>query len=139
MGYSLRILLIDKHDKIKRIPLTRFDRIRKRDPKEAIPDFKHARIRYVEVVVELENRKPFQIARMVYRYLKFDSNGQMDELFHDTETQVAIRMLPAMSLIKNSDKVINASDRFAERRFIHDYTWTPSQELEIAIIDNIFE
>ena len=139
MGFGLRIFFIDKDDKIKKIPFSRFERIYTRDPKEILPEYKDSRIRYAEVVVELENRKPFSIARIVYGYLQFDSNGQVDEEFLDTESQFAINMLPSISLPRESEKVINASDRFAKKRFNHEFTWIPSPELEEAIIEKAFE
>jgi hypothetical protein len=139
MGFGLRIFFIDKDDKIKKIPLSRFERIYARDPKEILPEYKDSRIRYAEVVVELEDRKPFSIARIVYGYLQFDSNGQVDEEFLDIEGQVAINMLPSISLPGESEKVINASDRFAQKRFKDEFTWTPSQELEEAIIEKSLE
>ena len=66
MGYSLRVFFIDKDDNIKKVPLTRFDRIRARDPKEKLRECKNSRIRYAEIVVELANRKPVLLARAVY-------------------------------------------------------------------------
>ena len=139
MGFGLRIFFIDKDDKIKKIPFSRFERIYARDPKEILPEYKDTRIRYAEVVVELENRKPFSIARIVYGYLQFDSNGQIDEEFLDIEGHVAINMLPSISLPGELEKVINASDRFAKKRFNYEFTWTPSAELEEAIIEKSFE
>ena len=139
MGFSLRIFFIDNDDNIKIIPLTRFDRIRNRDPKEIFLKYKNSRIRYAEIVVELENRKPLSIRRIVYGYLRFDSNGQVDEEFLNIEGQVAINMLPSISLPGESEKVIKAIDRFAKRRFKHEFTWTPSPELEEAIIEKVFE
>jgi hypothetical protein len=139
MGFGLRIFFIDKDDNIRKIPFARFERIYARDPKEILPEYKDSRIRYAEVVVELESRKPFSIARIVYGYLQFDSNGQVDEEFLDTEGQVAINMIPSISLPGESGKVINASDKFAQKRFKNEFTWTPSTELEESIIEKTFE
>lgn len=139
MGFGIRIFFIDKDDNIKKIPLSRFERIYARDPKELLPEYKDSHIRYSEVVVELENRKPISIARIVYGYLQFNSNGQVDEEFLDIEGQVAINMLPSISLPGESEKVINASDKFAQKRFKNEFTWTPSPELEEIIIEKSFE
>ena len=139
MGFGLRIFFIDENDKITRIASARFERIRDRNPKETLSEYKNCRIRYAEVILELENRKPISIARIVYGYLQFDSKGQVDKEFLDTEGQVAISMLPSISLPGESEKVINASDRFAQKRFKDEFTWTPSFELEQAIIQKSFE
>ena len=139
MGLSLRIFIIDEDDTIRRIPLSRFERIHAGNPEEILPEYKNSRIRYAEVVVELENRKPYSIARIVYGYLQFDSNGQVDKGFLDREAQVAISMLPPIPLPHESEKVIHANNKFARKRFNHEFAWTPSPELEQAIIDKSFE
>jgi hypothetical protein len=139
MGFGLRIFFIDNDDKIKKIPQSRFERIYARDPKEIFPEYKDSRIRYAEVVIELENRKPFSIARIVYGYLQFDSEGKVDKEFLNTEGQVAISMMPSIHLPGEPENVINASDRFAQKRFKDEFTWTPSFELEQEIIKKSFE
>jgi hypothetical protein len=49
MGFGFRVFLIDEEDKIIRIPTIRFDRLRNRDPKEALIQYKDSRIRYAMV------------------------------------------------------------------------------------------
>ena len=56
MGFGIRIFLIDEDDKITRIPATRFERIRQRDPKELLSEYKNSRIRYAEIILELKNK-----------------------------------------------------------------------------------
>ena len=59
--------------------------------------------------------------------------------FLNTEGQVAISMMPSIPLPGEQANVINASDRFAQKRFKDEFTWTPSFELEQAIIKKSFE
>jgi hypothetical protein len=139
MGFGLRIFFIDKNDIITRIPMARFERIRDRDPKESLPEYKNSRIRYAEIILELQNRKPISIARIVYGYLQIDSEGQVDREFLNTEGQVAINMLPSIPLPGEPENVVHASDRFAQKRFKDEFTWTPSFELEQEIIKKSFE
>jgi hypothetical protein len=139
MGYSLRIFFIDKNDKIKKIPLTRFDRIRARDPEEKLDEYKNTRIRYAEIVVELENRKPVFMARAVFGYLYFDANGLLDEKILDDKWEIMCNILSSSSSSNNLSKIIYANDRFGERRFKNKYKWIPSPELEKEIFDKIFE
>ena len=138
MGYSLRIFFIDENDNIKRVPLTRFDRIRARDPKEKLTEYKNSRIRYAEVVVELENRKPVFMARAVYGYLKFDADGLLDKKFLDDEWEIMCNILPLPSS-NDSDKIIYANDKFTKKRFKNEFTWIPSPGLEKEIFDKVFE
>jgi len=139
MGFGLRIYFIDENDEITRIPMARFERIRDRDPKESLPEYKNSRIRYAEIILELQNRKPISIARIVYGYLKIDSEGKVDREFLKTEGQVAINMMPAISLPGEPENIVHASDRFAQKRFKDEFTWTPSIELEQEIIKKSLE
>jgi len=139
MGFSLRIYFIDEDDKITRIPMTRFERIRDRDSKESLSEYKNSRIRYAEVILELENKKPILISRIVYGYLQFDSEGKVDKEYLNTVGRVAISMMPSIPLPGEPDNVINASDRFAQKRFKDEFRWTPSFELEQEIIKKSFE
>ena len=139
MGYSLRIFLIDKDDNIRRIPLTRFDRIRARDPEEKLDAYKNTRIRYAEIVVELENRIPVFMARAVFGYLYFDANGLLDEKILDDKWEIMCNILSSSSSSNNLSKIIYANDRFAEKRFKNKYKWIPSPGLEKKIFDKIFK
>ncbi len=139
MGYSLRIFFIDENDNIKRIPLTCFDRIRARDPKEKHDEYKNSKIRYAEIVVELENRKPVFLARAVYGYLQFDAEGMLDKKFLKDEWEISCSIIPMPSLSDDSDKIIYANDRFAKKKFKNQFKWSPSSELEKQIFDKVFE
>ena len=134
MSFSFRVFIIDEEDQLKRIPATRFDRIRDRDPKESLPQYKNSRIRYAMVILELENRKPVSILRIYYNYLVIDSEGLVEQKFLDTEGQVAISMMPSIPLPGEPANVVHASDKFAQKRFENEFTWTPSFEVEQAII-----
>jgi len=73
MGIGIRVLLVDDDDSIKRFPLTRYERLLRRNPNERLPQYAGKRVRFAEVAVELEERKPVQIIRAVYGILPFDS------------------------------------------------------------------
>ena len=83
VGFGFRVFLIDEEDKIIRIPTSRFDRLRNRDPKEALIQYKDSRIRYAMVILQLENRKPISTVQIDYSYLLFDSEGRIDPDFLD--------------------------------------------------------
>ena len=139
MGFGFRVFIIDEEDQLKQIPTTRFDRIRDRDPKESLPQYKNSRIRYAMVILGLENRKPVSILRIYYNYLVIDSEGLVDQKFLDTEGQVAISMMPSIPLPGEPANVVHASDKFAQKRFENEFTWTPSFEVEQAIIRKALE
>ena len=139
MGYNCRIYFINEADGITRIPLTRFQRIIDRNPVEKISEHSNSRIRYVEIILDLENRKPISITQSYYGYLEFDSEGRIDKDFLNREWQIIANMMPSISIHENSDNIINASNKFAQKRFQNELTWTPSIELEQKIIKKVFQ
>ena len=138
MAFGVRIFLIDKDDRVLKIPIARFERIRSRDPEAALPEYKNTRIRYAEVVAKLRNSKPAAISRIICGYLQFDAHGLVDESFLEAEVQTAMSMISNLSLPDESDNIINASGKFAKKRFEQEFRWTPSSELEAAIIQKTF-
>ena len=139
MGFGFRIFLVDENDKIIRIHATRFDRIRNRDPKESLPQYKNTRIRYAMVILELENRKPIAVVRIDYGYLAFDLEGRVDQKFLDSEGKVAMSMLSFGSFNEDPSGVVYAGHKFAKKRFKNEFTWLPSPELEQTIIHKVFK
>jgi hypothetical protein len=137
MGFGFRIFFVNDKDEIKRIPYARFERIFYRDPKETLLEYKNARIRYAEVILEIENRKPVSIVRVVYGYLKFNSKGHVDKEFQNEEMRVGMNMI-SLPLTGESSNVVHASDRFAQKTFKDKFSWSPSFELEQSIIEASF-
>ena len=82
-AFVFEYFLLMKKTEIIRISTSRFDRIRNRDPKEALIQYKDSRIRYAMVILQLENRKPISIVQIDYGYLLFDSEGRIDPDFLD--------------------------------------------------------
>ncbi|HID30469.1 MAG TPA: hypothetical protein EYP19_10765 [Desulfobacterales bacterium] len=138
MGISLRIFVVDDDDLIKRIPLTRYERLFRYDPKERFPEYAGKRVRYAEVAVELVQRKPVEILRMLYFIMSFDSEGRIDASEHEKETRLAMELLPPFGADGQPSQVIEAQHRFAKKRYDNEYRWTPSPEIEAAIIKAIF-
>lgn len=138
MGFGFRVFLIDEEDKIIRISTSRFDRIRNRDPKEALIQYKDSRIRYAMVILQLENRKPISIVQIDYGYLLFDSEGRIDPDFLDEEGITAVSMIPFIPFNEDQSSVVHAGHKFAAKRFKNEFTWSPTAELEQAIYDKAF-
>jgi len=138
MGFGVRVFFVDEDDKFRRIPAARFSRIMERDPKEVIPELKNQRIRYVEMVVELENRDPVAIARIDYGFLQFDGEGLVDPSYMNEELQVVAEMMAMPQRRNYSENVIPAANRFARKRHKDRFTWTASDELELAMVNEVF-
>ncbi len=137
MGVTVRSFFVNDDDSIQRFPLARFERLIERDPKERLPKYAEKRVRYVEMALELEQRKPVGILRMLYLILPFDSEGRVDAAEQEKERRLGIEMVPPI-LDRGSKQVVEAGHLFAKKRFDYEYRWEPTQEMETAIMKAIF-
>lgn len=93
MGITVWIFIVNDDDSIQRFPLARFERLIQRDPNERLPQYAGKRVRYVEVALELEQRKPVGILRLLYLILPFDSEGRIDAMEQEKERRLGIENL----------------------------------------------
>ena len=134
----MRIFIINDDDSLRRIPNAKYERMLRGDPNEPLLEYADKRIRYALAIVETENRKPNKIIRIQYSYLFFDSKGFLDAQEMDREMRLGINMVPPILDDGINSTVINAEYKFAKKRYTERYLWTPSRELEVAIVDTVF-
>ncbi len=139
MSIAIWIFIVNDDDSIQRFPLARFERLIERNPKERLPQYAGKRIRYVEVALELEQREPVGILRILYLILPFDSEGRVDAAEQEKERRLGVEMMSPILMDRDSKQVVEARHRFAKRRFDNEYRWKPTQEIESAIMEAIFE
>ncbi len=138
MGIGIRVLLVDDDDSIKRLPLTRYERLLRRNPKERLAQYAGKRVRFAEVAVELEERKPVQIIRVVYGVLPFDSEGGIDTVEYEKEMRLSAEMMPPILAERQSPKIVDAKHKFAKKRFDDQFRWEPTPQIEKSIVEAIF-
>lgn len=134
----MRIFIINGDDSLRRLPNAKYERMLRCDPNEPLIQYAGKRIRYALVIVETENRKPNKIIRIQYSYMFFDSKGFLDTQERERGMQLGVNMVPPFVDEGKNSTVINAEYRFAKKRYKERYLWTPSRELEVAIVDAVF-
>jgi transposase len=138
MGLSIRIFIVEEDDKIKRLPLARYERLLRRDPDERLSRYAGKRIRYALIVVDLVNRKPIEVVRDEYAYLDFDREGRLKEPEFENEEISAFDMLDFSSSEQQDSRVIDAQHKFAKKRYFDKHRWDPTDEIITAIAEAIF-
>ena len=66
MGLALRMLLVDPSDRIHRFGIAKFDEMRRNPARHRYSQFAGQRVRTVEAVVQLVDRKPTRVVRMTF-------------------------------------------------------------------------
>ena len=88
MGDTLRIIVVHSDDSLRRIPNTRFNRLKDGDPYERFPEYAGERVRCVEIIAHLPQRQPVTILRVMYPILIFDADGRLDRRRNEEERNV---------------------------------------------------
>jgi hypothetical protein len=78
MGLGTRIFILKEDDSLQRLSLKRYNRLIKGHPDEGLMQYTGKRIRYALIVLEMINRKPFEIIMTEYSFLAFDPKGRLD-------------------------------------------------------------
>jgi len=99
---------------LERLALKTYERLMKRDPDISFPQYSGKRVRYAEVAIEFENRKPVEILRMEYFIMHFDSKGRIDGTVRDDIMSLGVNrhhlfilkmillsLMPNTTLLKN--------------------------------------
>jgi len=135
---GLRVFLVNDDDSIQRLSLARYERLRRRDPEERLPKHAGKRVRYVLVILEVADRKPLEILRIQCSFLHFDSDGRIDTAEQEREGRLAMEMVPPIVGERRGPQVVDSRHKFAQKRYQDRYKWTPSPEIEAAIVEAIF-
>ena len=138
MGYGSRVFLVAEDDSLRRIPFSRFERLRDSDLREQLPEHANKRLRYAVAVVEVEGRKVLSVFEITYGYLSFDSAGRLDPKYLEDEMCLLLRSIPPMLPEVKPTNVIDLQDKFATRRYKNEFSWQPAPKIEKAIYDSIF-
>lgn len=138
MGLSIRIFIVEDDDTIKRLPLTRYERLHKHDPDERLLKYGGQRVRYALIVVDLVNRRPIEIVKEEFGFLFFDDEGRLKESAHGKAESLAFDMLTFLFSDQTNSRVIDARHKFAKKRYFDNYSWSPPDEIIAAISEAIF-
>jgi len=141
MGLVFRTYICED-DQIKRIPAAKFQRLWDGDPKEKISEYANRRVKFASIVVELENRKPVNVAHSDYIVIKIDNQGRFDRKEMEQMHTDAMKSLDLLGEIYPDDSmpenVINKTTYFNHKKFRNKYHWEPNPKKIGNIYDQIF-
>ena len=138
MGVGLRIFVVNDDNSLLPLSLKKYEGLLQRDPEICFPLYADKRVRYAEVTIEFENRRPIDVLRMEYFIMHFDSKGRLKDTAKNNKKLLGVNLVPAISL-KNDPVVIDAQHLFAKKRFDHQFRWRPTPEIKTAILKAVFK
>ncbi|MGB0711976.1 MAG: hypothetical protein ACPGUC_00310 [Gammaproteobacteria bacterium] len=121
MGRSVRVYCFDLEGRIHSVPLALADALERGEGRST--RLARATVRFAELVVEWERRRPVDVLREVYYLQRFDERGYLDvaRLRRERLAMADMLVVPGAG---SSPAVVASGHRFVQRgRF-----WQPSRE-----------
>ena len=133
MTYSPRRFIVGPDDTLYGLASAKFSRMVDDPDHHRLVRFAGQRVRMVEAIVEIRDRTPCAVVRLVYQILGFDARGRLDrDAF--MRQNVALANLVADRFLgeatTNEATIVEASSRFVARGGL----WQPSASLEQRIL-----
>ncbi|EGV18488.1 hypothetical protein ThimaDRAFT_2472 [Thiocapsa marina 5811] len=133
VSYSTRIFILGPDDSLYRLASATFSRMVDDPESHRLERFAGQRVRMAEVIVEVRDRAPYAVVRLVYEMLGFDAEGRLDRAMfirrNAALAELAIDpVIPRM--VEEEKAVVDAGSRFVARGGF----WHPSAALEREIL-----
>ena len=132
MSYSTRTFILGPDDALYRLASAKFSRMVDDPASHRLERFAGQRVRMAEAIVEVRDRAPCAVVRLIYEMLGFDGEGRLDRATFVRQNAALAEL--AMShviprLEAEETAVVDAGSRFVARGG----SWkpTPKQEREI--------
>ena len=133
MSYSTRTFILGPDDTLYRLANAKFFRMVDDPESDRLERFAGQRVRMAEAIVEVRDRAPCAVVRLVYEMLGFDAEGRLDRATFMRQNAALAEL--AMShviprLEAEETAVVDAGSRFVARGG----RWQPSPSLEQKIL-----
>ena len=133
MGVGIRYFVVDDHDSVMKLSRQRLADMF--DGRRGEPEWAGKTIRYLQVIVTVENRRVVNVDDVQGLQLTLDAEGR-----HSEEAQTA-RMRAAVHAVDfglpdphvHGPNVADARGVFAKRAYAAKYHWQPSRSVLLAI------
>jgi hypothetical protein len=133
MSLSTRVFILDKAGDLFRVPGSKFSAMLSiPSANRRLSRFASHRVRAAEAVVELQDRRPSRVVRIVYFMLQFDDTGALDKAKLMRQSAAALDAYYEAATPKAAaETVVDATSRL----LVRGGRWTPTAEFELAIRD----
>jgi hypothetical protein len=133
VSYSTRTFILGPDDTLYRLASAKFSRMVDDPESQRLERFAGQRVRMAEAIVEVRDRAPCAVVRLVYEILGFDAEGRLDRATflgqNAALAELALsRVIPRLEA--EDTAVVDAASRFIARGG----SWQPSAALERKIL-----
>lgn len=127
MGLSCRRFLLDQDDGLYRLPNTKFEQMLRDPTSHRLLRFAGARVRMIDIIVELLDRQAIRVVRTTFGFLVFDGDGYFDPSAFERHqwARAELTLAPLTAEPENAKTVVDAVSRFVAQGG----RWAPSRNL----------
>ena len=133
MTYSPRTFILGPDDTLYRLASATFSRMVHDPNSHRLERFAGQRVRMAEAIVEVRDRAPYAVVRLIYEMLGFDAEGRLDRAGFIRQNaalaeQAMSHVIPRLEAEETT--VVDAGSRFVAQGG----RWQPSPSLEQRIL-----
>jgi len=133
VSYSTRTFILGPDDTLYRLASAKFSRMVDDPESDRLERFAGQRVRMADVIVEMRDRAPCAVVRLVYQMLGFDAEGRLDHATFIRQNAALAELamehvIPRLEATETA--VVEAGSRFTARG----ESWQPSAALEQKIL-----
>ncbi len=121
---GFRVLVVGKDGVLRRFPWARYRRLYNQPASEGLPEFAGQWVRFVDLVVELEDRRPMRILRTFYVRMKMDPEGRPDP--KEMDAVMRLSMESADFGVGADPSIIEGSHHWARKKLEERFRWKPT-------------
>ena len=125
---AMRIFIVDREDRAKRFTWSRFARLYEREGCEPLVGFRDEWVRFAEMVVALENRRPVRLLRTLYPQIKVGADGKPDPKEMDDQFRLSVGVIEPVWA--DDSGVLMGHPSWAKKKLADRYRWEPPPFLE---------
>jgi len=131
--YSPRTFILGPDETLHRLASAKFSRMVDNPESHRLERFAGPRVRMAEAIVEVRDRAPYAVVRLVYEMLGFDAEGRLDRptFIRQNAALAELAMSHVIPRLEAEETaVVDAGSRFVARGG----RWQPSRSLEQEIL-----
>lgn len=129
-----RYYIVGDDGTFSRLAIASFYRIVRQDAREVHPEFRGQRVKYAEIFVALDGRRPVAARHAAFGYLSFDGEGRFDAAEWGKFADLMVQAWPS-PVPSDHDNVSEMRICLAERQLDEDHNWTPTAALRDQLYD----
>ncbi len=133
MTYSPRTFILGSNDTLYQLASAKFSRMVDDPESHRLERFAGQRVRMAEAIVEVRDRAPCVVVRLIYEMLGFDAEGRLDRATFIRQNAALAELVVDRVIPRSGRKetaVVDAGSRFVAQGG----RWQPSPSLEQEIL-----